>query len=81
MMMMIIVGLTQLEYPFLFSNLLAFGAAGIEVVAVRDVLLITMACLSFARLWRSTRRQRGHLPRPLDRCDVSQEQPGWLSLP
>ena len=75
--MMIIVGLTQLEYPFLFSNLLAFGAAGIEVVAVRDALLLTMACLGFVRLWRSTRRQQGITRGPLDRFDLSQEQPGW----
>ncbi len=59
LLLMIIVGLTQLEYPFLFSNLRAFGAAGIEVVAVRDVLLLTMACLGFARLWRSTADNKG----------------------
>ena len=81
LLLMITVGLTQLEYPFLFSNLRAFGAAGIEVVAVRDVLLLTMACLGVVRLWRSTRRQQGH-SRPLDLWGSGTRPPvlTWASM-
>lgn len=52
-----VAGLTQVEYPFLFHDFRAYGAAaGTVVVAVRDALLLALAVLAFVRLWRSTRR-------------------------
>jgi hypothetical protein len=52
-----VAGLTQVEYPFLFHDFRAYGAAaGTAVVAVRDVLLLALTVLAFVRLWRSTRR-------------------------
>ena len=52
-----VAGLTQVEYPFLFHDFRAYGAAaGTAVVAARDALLLALAVLAFVRLWRSTRR-------------------------
>ena len=52
-----VAGLTQVEYPFLFHDFRAYGAAaGTVVVAVRDALLLALAVLAFVRLWRSTRQ-------------------------
>ncbi len=52
-----VAGLTQVEYPYLFHDFRAYGAAaGTVVVAVRDALLLGLAVLAFVRLWRSTRR-------------------------
>jgi Glycosyltransferase family 87 len=59
-----VAGLTQVEYPFLFHDFRAYGAAaGTVVVAVRDALLLALAVLAFVRLWRSTRRP-GDLAEP-----------------
>lgn len=50
--------LTQVEYPYLFHNFRAYGAAaGTAVVAARDVLLLALAVTAIVRLWRSTRRR------------------------
>jgi len=52
-----VAGLTQVEYPFLFHDFRAYGAAaGTAVVAARDALLLALTVLAFVRLWRSTRR-------------------------
>jgi len=52
-----VAGLTQVEYPYLFHDFRAYGAAaGTAVVAARDTLLLALAVLAFVRLWRSTRR-------------------------
>ena len=57
-------GLTQVEYPFLFHDFRAYGAAaGTAVVAARDALLLALTLLAFVRLWRST-RQPGDLAEP-----------------
>jgi hypothetical protein len=59
-----VAGLTQVEYPFLFHDFRAYGAAaGTAVVAVRDALLLALTVLAFVRLWRSTRRP-GDLAEP-----------------
>ncbi|HUK70137.1 MAG TPA: glycosyltransferase family 87 protein [Streptosporangiaceae bacterium] len=64
LLLMIAVGLTQAEYPFLFNdaNLLSFGTEAIVVVAVRDAVLLTATCLAFVRLWRSTGRSHSIIP-------------------
>jgi Glycosyltransferase family 87 len=59
-----VAGLTQAEYPYLFHDFRAYGAAaGTAVVAARDTLLLALAVLAFVRLWRSTRRP-GDLAQP-----------------
>jgi hypothetical protein len=59
-----VAGLTQVEYPYLFHDFRAYGAAaGTAVVAARDTLLLALAVLAFVRLWRSTRRP-GDLTEP-----------------
>jgi len=59
-----VAGLTQAEYPFLFHDFRAYGAAaGTVVVAARDALLLALAVLAFVRLRRSTRRP-GDLAEP-----------------
>jgi hypothetical protein len=56
LLLLIVAALTQVEYPFLFHDFRAHGAAaGTAVVALRGALLLAVTLLAFARLWRSTR--------------------------
>jgi hypothetical protein len=69
-------GLTQVEYPYLFHDFRAYGAAaGTAVVAARDALLLALTLLAFVRLWRST-RQPGDLAEP--GVTASKQEPGVL---
>lgn len=55
--LLLVAGLTQVEYPFLFDDFRIHGAAaGTAVVALRDAMLLAFAVLAFVRLWRSGRR-------------------------
>ncbi|WP_317620461.1 glycosyltransferase 87 family protein [Streptomyces sp. CBMA156] len=47
--------LTLLEFPIMFSQVLASGPAAVAVLALRNLLLLAAAVLSCVRLWRSTR--------------------------
>ena len=69
-------GLTQVEYPYLFHDFRAYGAAaGTAVVAARDALLLALTLLAFVRLWRSTRRP-GALAEP--GVTASKQEPGVM---
>jgi Glycosyltransferase family 87 len=62
--LLVAAGLTQVEYPFLFHDFRAYGAAaGTAVVAMRDALLLALTVAALVRLWRSACRP-GSLAEP-----------------
>ena len=65
LLLLITAGLTQLELRFLLKDVGdagALGDIGVAILVLRDALLLAVAYLGFARLWRSTCR-RQHIPR------------------
>ncbi|MBO8201957.1 DUF2029 domain-containing protein [Streptomyces smyrnaeus] len=47
-------GLTQLEFPVWFADVVASEGKGVLVLAVRNVLLVVATVIAGVRLWRST---------------------------
>ncbi|MBO8191294.1 DUF2029 domain-containing protein [Streptomyces oryzae] len=57
-------GLTQLEFPVWFADVVTGGGRGTVVLAVRNAVLVVAAVLSCVRLWRSA------VPRPSEPDEV-----------
>ncbi|MDF4250167.1 glycosyltransferase family 87 protein [Streptomyces sp. WMMB303] len=53
-LVLVATGLTQLEFPVWFADVVTGEARGTMVLALRNLLLVTAAVLSCVRLWRST---------------------------
>lgn len=52
---LIATGLSCIEYPYYFEELLAAERGAVLLVTVRNVLLVAAALIGASRLWRSTR--------------------------
>jgi hypothetical protein len=52
---LIATGLSCIEYPYYFEELLAGERGAVLLVTVRNMLLVAAALIGASRLWRSTR--------------------------
>ncbi|MGP3988540.1 glycosyltransferase 87 family protein [Streptomyces sp. 3N207] len=64
-------GLTQLEFPAWFADVVASEGAGTAVLAVRNVVLVVAAVVACVRLWRSAVADEPAVPRPREGGGVS----------
>jgi hypothetical protein len=59
-LVLVLAGITQLEYPFVYDQVARGTAAGALVLLLRNGLLVWATVWSGLRLWRCTRADGGH---------------------
>lgn len=61
-LVLVATGLTQLEFPVRFADVVASDGLGVLVLAARNALLVAATVLTCVRLWRSTVPQAADAP-------------------
>jgi hypothetical protein len=79
-LILVATGLSAIEFPYWFDDLLQAKRGAVLLLTVRNLLLVSAALIGAARLWRSTRaRPAGAAARP--EATIERAEPAAADLP